>query len=74
MDKNTLRGEWHLIKGKVKERWGKLSDDDLTEINGKREHLLGKIQKKYGVQKEQAEKELAEWEKSNHEHNHPRKD
>jgi uncharacterized protein YjbJ (UPF0337 family) len=63
MNKNTLRGEWSLIKGKIKEKWGKLTDDDLTEINGKREQLLGKIQKKYGLAKEQAEQELTEWEK-----------
>lgn len=63
-----LRGEWNLIKGKIKEKWGKLTDDDLTEINGKREQLLGKIQKKYGLAKEKAEQELTEWEKQSESH------
>lgn len=62
MNKEKLYGEWNVIKGKIKEKWGKLTDNDLTEINGKRDQLLGKIQKKYGVAKEQAEKELADWE------------
>lgn len=63
MNKDTLKGDWTLIKGKLKEKWGKLTDDDLTEINGKREQLLGKIQKRYGLAKEKAEQELANWEK-----------
>lgn len=72
MNKDTLRGEWNLIKGKIKEKWGKLTDDDLTEINGKREQLLGKIQKKYGVVKEKAEQELTEWEKQSDHESHSR--
>jgi uncharacterized protein YjbJ (UPF0337 family) len=67
-----LRGEWNLIKGKIKEKWGKLTDDDLTEINGKREQLLGKIQKKYGLAKEKAEQELTEWEKRSDHESHSR--
>ena len=63
MNKDTLKGDWNLVKGKIKEKWGNLTDDDLTEINGKRDQLLGKIQKKYGLAKEKAEQELAEWEK-----------
>jgi len=63
MNKDTLKGDWRILKGKIKERWGKLTDDDLTEINGEREQLLGRIQKKYGIAKERAEQELAEWEK-----------
>lgn len=64
MIKDTLKGDWNQIKGKVKEKWGKLTDNDLTEINGKREQLLGKIQKAYGYEKEKAEKEINEWEHS----------
>ena len=63
MNKDTLKGDWNLVKGKIKEKWGKLTDDDLTEINGKKEQLLGKIQKKYGFAKEKAEQELTDWEK-----------
>ncbi len=68
MNKDTLKGDWKLIKGKIKEKWGKFTDDDLTEINGKREQLLGKIQKKYGLAKEEAEQELDEWEKRSENH------
>lgn len=74
MNKDTLKGEWSLIKGKIKEKWGKLTDDDLTEINGKREQLLGKIQKKYGLAKEKAEQELDQWEKRSDDKSHSRED
>ena len=50
---NRLEGNWKQIKGKVKEQWGKLTDDDLTAINGQREQLEGKIQERYGIQKDQ---------------------
>lgn len=63
MNKDTLQGDWTALKGKVKEKWGKLTDDDLTEIKGKRDQLLGKIQKRYGIAKEKAEEEIASWEK-----------
>ncbi len=64
MNKEILKGDWNIVKGKVKEKWGKLTDDDLTAINGKKEILLGTLQKKYGLAKEKAEQELNEWEKS----------
>ncbi len=64
MNKDTLQGDWNMLKGKVKEKWGKLTDDDLTAISGKKDQLLGAIQKKYGYAKDVAEKELSEWEKS----------
>ncbi len=48
MDKDTLKGDWNIIKGKVKENWGRFTDDDLTQINGKKDQLLGLMQKKYG--------------------------
>lgn len=62
MDKNMIEGKWHEYKGKVKEKWGKLTDDDLTQINEKKEALLGKIQSRYGYDKDKASKELEEFE------------
>ncbi|MFW6009390.1 MAG: CsbD family protein [archaeon] len=62
MDKNFLKGKWKQVKGDVKSRWGKLTDDDLKEIEGNREKLIGKIQERYGINKEQAEREYNEWE------------
>jgi uncharacterized protein YjbJ (UPF0337 family) len=63
MNKDTIQGDWNVVKGKVKEKWGKLTDDDLTAISGKKDQLLGAIQKKYGIAKDAAEKELSDWEK-----------
>ena len=70
MDKNIIQGKWHELKGKVKEKWGKLTDNDLTEINGKRELLLGKLESHYGYAKDKAETELRNFEKSHEERQH----
>ena len=65
MNKNQLEGNWKQIKGKVKAQWGKLTDDDLDVIAGNREQLSGKIQKSYGIAQEEAERQLAAFEKLN---------
>jgi len=65
MNKDEASGNWKQLKGKFKEKWGKLTDDDLTVVEGKRDQLVGKIQERYGYGKEQAEKELGEWETHN---------
>lgn len=70
VNKDLFEGQWHEIKGKVKEKWGKLTDNDLTEINGKAENLLGKLQKHYGYEKDHAETQLKEFEKSMRHHQH----
>ena len=64
MNKDYWEGKWHEAKGKVKEKWGKLTDQDITEINGKKEALLGKLQSRYGYAKDKAEKELSDFEKT----------
>jgi uncharacterized protein YjbJ (UPF0337 family) len=58
MNSDQLKGDWKQLAGKVKSKWGKLTDDDMTVIEGKREELAGRIQERYGCAKEQAEKEL----------------
>lgn len=58
MNKDILSGNWKMLAGKVKEQWGKLTDDDLSEINGRQEKLLGRIQEKYGYTKLQAEQQI----------------
>ena len=63
MNKDEAGGNWKQVKGKVKEQWGKLTDDDMTIIEGKRDQLVGKIQERYGYQKDQTEKEVDSWEK-----------
>jgi uncharacterized protein YjbJ (UPF0337 family) len=64
VNKEFFQGQWNEIKGKVKQQWGKLTDDDLTRIDGKRDELLGSLQKKYGYEKERAEEELSRFEKT----------
>ena len=61
MDWNRVEGNWKDMKGKIKEKWGKLTDDDLTVINGKREQLEGRIQQRYGYAKDQAKKDVDAW-------------
>jgi uncharacterized protein YjbJ (UPF0337 family) len=61
VDWNRVEGNWKQVKGKIKEQWGKLTDDDLDVINGKRDQLEGKIQERYGYQKDQATKEIDDW-------------
>ena len=63
MNKDIFQGDWNMIKGKIKEKWGKLTDDDLTQINGKKEQLVGAIQKRYGLAKDKVESELSDWQK-----------
>ena len=57
MNWDSIAGNWKQITGKVKAKWGKLTDDDLTQINGNREQLEGKIQARYGHAKDQVQKE-----------------
>ena len=56
-----VEGNWKEAKGKVKEKWGKLTDDDLTAINGQREQLEGRLQQRYGYAKDQSKKEVDAW-------------
>lgn len=63
MNKDTLSGEWKMLKGAIKTKWGKLTDDDLTTIEGRRDELLGKIQQRYGIAKDDARRQLSEFEK-----------
>ena len=61
MNSDQMQGEWKQIKGSVKERWGKLTDDDIDVINGKHDQLVGKIQERYGIAREMAQKQVDEW-------------
>jgi len=61
MNWDRVEGNWKQFAGKVKEKWGKLTDDDLTVINGKQDQLVGRIQERYGVAKDEAEKQVKTW-------------
>lgn len=64
MNWDIVEGNWKQFKGKIKEQWGKLTDDDLDIIAGKRDQLAGKIQEAYGVTKDEAEQQLKRFEDS----------
>ena len=57
MNSDTISGNWEELKGKIKATWGKITDDDLTVMQGKTQEMVGKIQKAYGYSKERAEEE-----------------
>jgi uncharacterized protein YjbJ (UPF0337 family) len=61
MNVDTLSGKWKQLKGRAKQQWGKLTDDDLDRIEGSRDELVGLIQERYGKSKEAAEKEVDDW-------------
>jgi uncharacterized protein YjbJ (UPF0337 family) len=58
---DILLGKWHELKGQVRHQWGKLTDDDLTQLSGKTEELAGILQQRYGYGKAQAEGEINKW-------------
>lgn len=62
MNWDQIAGQWKQFKGKVKEQWGHLTDDDLDVIEGKKDQLSGKLQERYGYTKEQAERHIHAWE------------
>jgi uncharacterized protein YjbJ (UPF0337 family) len=63
MNWDITAGNWKSFKGKVKEQWGKLTDGDLTRIEGRRDELLGIVQQRYGVAKDEAERQIRDWER-----------
>ena len=62
MNADQLKGKWQQIKGEVKVQWGKLTDDDLDQINGNRERLEGRIQELYGIKREEARRQIEAFE------------
>jgi uncharacterized protein YjbJ (UPF0337 family) len=64
MNWDIAKGQWKQFRGQVKEQWGKLTDDDLDKIEGKRDQLLGAVQKRYGVARDEAEKQVSKFETS----------
>jgi uncharacterized protein YjbJ (UPF0337 family) len=64
MNWDRVEGNWKTFKGQVKQQWGKLTDDDLDVIAGKREELLGRIQNAYGMSRDDADRQIREWEQN----------
>ena len=65
MNEHTLKGDWNQLKGSVKQKWADLTDDDLKHIEGSRDKLVGRVQERYGQSKEDAEREVDDWRRSN---------
>ncbi len=64
MNWDRIKGTWKQFTGKATEKWGKLTDDDWTAIEGKRDQLVGRVQERYGIAKDEAERQVAEFERS----------
>ena len=62
MNWDTAKGQWKQMKGAVKQQWGDLTDDDLTRIEGDRDRLVGLVQERYGVAKDDADRQVRDWE------------
>jgi len=61
MNRDTLSGQWTQLKGSVREQWGKLTNDDIDQIQGKSEQLVGKLQERYGIARDEAERQIDSW-------------
>jgi uncharacterized protein YjbJ (UPF0337 family) len=61
MNPDVLKGKWNQVKGEIRSKWGKITDDDLMHIQGDVEKMIGKLQERYGLKREQAEKDLHEF-------------
>lgn len=64
MNEDVIKGSWKQIKGQLKEKWGKLTDDDLTRNEGHRDYLVGRIQERYGLAKDDAMRQVHEFERN----------
>ena len=64
MNWDQIEGNWNQMKGKARAKWGELTDNEVQEAKGDREELIGKIQEKYGIARDEAEKQVSEWQNS----------
>jgi len=69
MNWDQVEGKWKQMKGSVRTRWGKLTDDDLEMIKGQKDQLVGKIQERYGIQKDEAQRQVEDWNRTLDEEN-----
>jgi uncharacterized protein YjbJ (UPF0337 family) len=64
MNWDQIEGKWKQMKGSVKQKWGKLTDDDLDYIAGSRDKFVGRLQERYGIQRDEAQRQADEWMKA----------
>jgi uncharacterized protein YjbJ (UPF0337 family) len=62
MNWDMIEGNWKQFKGQARQQWGKLTDDELDQVEGRREELVGRIQEKYGIARDEAERQVHDWE------------
>jgi len=65
MNEDTLSGQWKQLKGKVREKWGNLTNDDVDVIQGQTEQLVGRVQERYGIARTEAERQVKDWIREN---------
>jgi uncharacterized protein YjbJ (UPF0337 family) len=68
MNSDRTAGQWKQIKGSIQEQWGKLTDDDLTQLEGNSERLAGRLQERYGIAREEAERQAKEFQSTHNWH------
>ena len=61
MNRDRAEGNWKEFKGKVKEQWGKLTDDEIDQLDGRKDQLVGKVQERYGIARDQAARDVDNW-------------
>ena len=61
MNRDILQGKWHVLRGRIRSRWGRLTNDDLDVIQGKHDQLVGKLQQRYGKERDQVERDVDRW-------------
>ncbi|GAB5468486.1 MAG: CsbD family protein [Rhodospirillales bacterium] len=61
MNSDELKGNWNILKGKARQQWGDLTDDEVEQVAGDRDELIGRIQKTYGIAREEAERQVDGW-------------
>jgi uncharacterized protein YjbJ (UPF0337 family) len=62
MNWDRIKGNWKQFQGQARQQWGKLTDDDLQQTKGQREELVGRIQERYGIARDEAERQVRDWE------------
>jgi uncharacterized protein YjbJ (UPF0337 family) len=66
MNQDIIKGKWSQLQGKLKKKWGKLTDDDVNRLEGHRDYLVGKVQERYGIARDKADTQVKEFERSLH--------
>ena len=64
MNEDTLKGQWNQLKGSLKQQWGRLTDDDIAQLDGTKDKIIGKLQERYGIARDEADRQIREFDRS----------